>query len=193
MQPTENVNSTPHTSHFLVFACTCVIICHTTLLQVFVRVISSMRHALECLISFRPSLWTLDLSLTSSISSSRTFFLLFLLPCGSCRSKIPCALGQLKSPTLWPITSSHINCSCGRKLKYKRSPKTTQKLIATYSILVFHLEELQSRTTARPIWTTDHVRQGEGYAQESKAVKARRTSNDSRNLVCTRRLPKVIG
>ena len=43
------------------FSClrACVIICHTTLAQVFVRVIPSMCHAPECLISLRPSLRTL--------------------------------------------------------------------------------------------------------------------------------------
>ena len=46
------------TSHVTFFSClrTCVIICHTTLAQVFVRVISSMCHAPVCLISLRPSL-----------------------------------------------------------------------------------------------------------------------------------------
>ena len=61
-----------YTSHVTFFSClrACVIICHTTLAQVFVRVISSMSHAPECLISLRPSLRTLHLSLPSSTSSS---------------------------------------------------------------------------------------------------------------------------
>ena len=46
-----------YTSHVTFFSClcACVIICHTTLAQVFVRVISSMSHALACLISLRLS------------------------------------------------------------------------------------------------------------------------------------------
>ena len=44
--------------------------CDTTLAQVFVRVIPSMCHAPVCLISLRPSLRTLHLSLPSSTSSS---------------------------------------------------------------------------------------------------------------------------
>ena len=47
-------NSTLHTSFFSCLRA-CVIICHTTLAQVSVRVISSMSHALVCLISLRPS------------------------------------------------------------------------------------------------------------------------------------------
>ena len=66
----QSVNSTPHTSLFFSCLHACVIICHTTLAQVFVRVISSMCHAPECLISLRPSLRTLHLSLPSSTSSS---------------------------------------------------------------------------------------------------------------------------
>ena len=61
-----------YTSHVTFFSClrACVIICHTTLAQVFVRVISSMCHAPECLISLLTSLRTLHLSLPSSTSSS---------------------------------------------------------------------------------------------------------------------------
>ena len=56
------------TSHVTFFSCLCalVMLCHTTLAQVFVRVIPSMCHAPECLISLRPSLRTLHLSLPSS-------------------------------------------------------------------------------------------------------------------------------
>ena len=63
-----------YTSHVTFFSClrACVIICHTTLAQVFVRVISSMCHAPECFISLRPSLRTFPLSLPSSTSSSWT-------------------------------------------------------------------------------------------------------------------------
>ena len=59
------------TSHVTFFPCLCalVMLCHTTLAQVFVRVISSTCHTPECLISLRPSLCTLHLSLPSSISS----------------------------------------------------------------------------------------------------------------------------
>ena len=62
-------------SHVTFFSClrSCVIICHTTLAQVFVRVISSMSHAPVCLISLGPSLRTLHLSLPSSTSSSWSF------------------------------------------------------------------------------------------------------------------------
>ena len=65
-------NCGQYTSHITFFSClrACVIICHTTLAQVFVRVISSMSHAPVCLISLRPSLRTLHLSLPSSTSSS---------------------------------------------------------------------------------------------------------------------------
>ena len=61
-----------YTSHVTFFSCLCalVMLCHTTLAQVFVRVISSMCHAPECLTSLRPSLRTLYLSLPSSSSSS---------------------------------------------------------------------------------------------------------------------------
>ena len=63
-----------YTSHVTFFSCLCalVMMCHTTLAQVIVHVISSMCHAPECLISLRPSLRTLRLSLPSSTSSSRT-------------------------------------------------------------------------------------------------------------------------
>ena len=61
-----------YTSHVTFFSCLCalVMMCHTTLAQVFVHVISSMCHAPECLISLQPSLRTLHLSLPSSTSSS---------------------------------------------------------------------------------------------------------------------------
>ena len=54
------------TSHVTFFSCLCalVMMCHTTLAQVFVRVISSMCHAPVCLISLRPPLCTLHLSLS---------------------------------------------------------------------------------------------------------------------------------
>ena len=61
-------------------------ICHTTLAQVFVRAISSMCHAHECLTSLRPSLRSLHLSLPSSTSSSWTLTSTFS---SSSRSKIP--------------------------------------------------------------------------------------------------------
>ena len=63
------VNSTPHDTFFSCL-CALVMLCHTTLAQVFVRFISSMCHAPVCLISPRPSLHTLHLSLPSSASSS---------------------------------------------------------------------------------------------------------------------------
>ena len=55
-----------YTSHVTFFSCLSAIIMmsHTTWAQVFVRVISSMSHALVCLISFRPCLRTLHLSLS---------------------------------------------------------------------------------------------------------------------------------
>ena len=92
-----------YTSHVTFFSCLCALIMmsHTTLAEVFVRVISSMCHAPECLISLRPSLRTLHLSLPSSTSSSWT---LTSLPCGCCRSKISCALRPMRSLALWPIT-----------------------------------------------------------------------------------------
>ena len=80
------------------------VICHTTLAQVFVRVISSMCRALVCLTSLWPSFRTLHLFLPSSTSSSWTLFSTFSLTCGSCRSKIPCALRPMRSLALWPIT-----------------------------------------------------------------------------------------
>ena len=55
-----------------IFSClsALMIMSHTTLAQVLVRVIPSMCHAPVCLISLRPSLRTLHLSLSSSDSSS---------------------------------------------------------------------------------------------------------------------------
>ena len=47
LQPTEGVNSTHHTSPFSRSQRALVMMCHTTLAQVFVRVISSMCHAPE--------------------------------------------------------------------------------------------------------------------------------------------------
>ena len=71
--PRQNLSSCEqYTLHVTFFSCLCalVMMSHTTLAQVFVRVISSMCHAPECLISLRPSLRTLHLSLPSSTSSS---------------------------------------------------------------------------------------------------------------------------
>ena len=52
----------PHTSHFSRVLRACVMLSHTTLAQVFVRVIPPMCHAPVCLISLRPSLRTLHFS-----------------------------------------------------------------------------------------------------------------------------------
>ena len=73
LQPTEGVNSTP--SHVTFFSCLSALMTmsHTTLAQVFVRVISSMSLAPVWLISLRPSLRTLHLSLPSSTSSFWSF------------------------------------------------------------------------------------------------------------------------
>ena len=61
LQPTGCVNSTFHTSCFFSCLCAFVMLCYTTLAPMFVGVISSVCHALECLISLRPSLRTLHL------------------------------------------------------------------------------------------------------------------------------------
>ena len=118
--------SEQNTSHVTFFLClrALVTICHTTLAQVFVRVISSMCHAPECLIFLRPSLRTLHLSLPSSTSSSWSFTSSF--PCGCCRSKIPCALRQMRSLALWPITSlsqvgARYCCAYCRAAKWARN------------------------------------------------------------------------
>ena len=70
-----------YASHVTFFSClrACVMMSHTTLAQVFVRVISSMCHVVVCLISLRPSLRTLHLSLPSSTSSSWTLTTTFSL------------------------------------------------------------------------------------------------------------------
>ena len=54
--------------------------------------------------------WVFDLSSTLASHSSLVFillnfdFYLFPLPCRCCRSKVPCALGPMRSLALWPIT-----------------------------------------------------------------------------------------
>ena len=100
LQPTE---CEQNTSHFTLFSClrARVTICHTTSAQVFVRVISSMFHAPVCLIALRPSLRTLPLSLPSSTYPPD---LLLHVPCGCCRSKIPCALRRMRSLAFWSTT-----------------------------------------------------------------------------------------
>ena len=64
LQPTGGVNK-QYASHVTFFSClrALVMMCHTTLAQVFVRVIPSVCHAPVCLFSLRPSLCTLQLSL----------------------------------------------------------------------------------------------------------------------------------
>ena len=61
LQPTGGCKQ--YISHVMFFSCLCafVMLCYTTLAPMFVGVISSVCHALECLISLRPSLRTLHL------------------------------------------------------------------------------------------------------------------------------------
>ena len=95
------VNSTPHTSPF---SRALVMICHTTLVQVFVRVIPSMCHAPWVIVCslFDPH-FALFICLFH-LPLHPPELLPFPLPCGCVRSKIPCALRPMRSLALWPIT-----------------------------------------------------------------------------------------
>ena len=60
-----------------------------------------------------------------------------------------------------------IYCSCGRNLKYKRSPTTTQKANCDFSWIpgfVINWEEFQSRTKTWCLWKTGGILQDEGDA-----------------------------
>ena len=82
----------------------------------------------------RPSLHTLHLSLPIFHFILLNFdFYPFPLPCGCCRSKIPCAHRPMKSLTLWPITP----------LSQVMSP-TSSMISTTQRPLKFFLQEPSS-------------------------------------------------
>ena len=92
-----------NTSHVTFFSClrACLMMSHTTLAQVFVRVIPSMSHAPVCLNSLRPS-FALFICLSHLLLHAPDLSLSLL--CGCCQSKIPCALRQMRSLALWSTT-----------------------------------------------------------------------------------------
>ena len=95
------VNNTPHTSLFS-WLCALVMMCHTILAQVFVRVISSMRHALEWLsvVSSTLALHSSQ-SLSSSASSSWTLTSTFSSSMWMCSEQDPlCTSSQWG---VWPF------------------------------------------------------------------------------------------
>ena len=88
-----------------------------------------------------------------------------------------------------------IYCSCGRNLKYKRSPTTTQKAncdctsIPGFVIKKNYGREPKHGASER---RTMFFKANE-MLKKARQSKARWPSNGSRKMVCTRRIPKVIG
>ena len=67
-------------------------------------------------------------------------------------------------------------------------PQQPRRRIATpLQSLALSLSKFQSRTKARPIWTTDHVLQGERDAQESKTRTTWQPSDDTFKVVRSKR------
>ena len=111
---------------------------HTTLTQgsSVVRVISSMSHAPVCLISLRPFLRTLRLSLLLHPPDLSLHLL-----CGSVRSWTPCALPRMRSLTLWSTT----------RLSQVMSPSSSTTTTSQRP-LKFHPGVLQRHQALVPAW-----------------------------------------
>ena len=106
LQPTGCVNSTSRTSPFSRSQRALAMMCHTTLAEVFLRVIPSMCHAPEWL-SVLSSILTLLSSL--SLTVFQIFFLnlgfhLLLFHVDVLGARSPVHFAQMKSLSLWPIT-----------------------------------------------------------------------------------------
>ena len=88
-----------------------------------------------------------------------------------------------------------IDCSCGKILKYDRSPKTTQKANnVDTSISGFVIEKNSTRGPKHG----QSERQimfflAKQMLKKARQAKTRRPSNDSRTMVCRRKLPKFVG
>ena len=89
-----------------------------------------------------------------------------------------------------------IYCSCGRNLKYDRSPTTTQKANNDdTSIPGFLIKKNSTRgpkhgQSERQIMFFFLAKQ---MLKKARQAKTRRPSNDSRTMVCRRKLPKFVG
>ena len=88
-----------------------------------------------------------------------------------------------------------IYCSCGRNLKCKRNPTTLQKTNCDFT----SFPDFVIRRIPVGDQNTVHLKERWGFSRQRRCLKKSKTretwepSDDSRNMVCTWEIPKVIG